>query len=68
MAAETHASRYDRWSQILHIVSNLFARRIFSLAILPLQLGNDASRSTANVASYNVAKAASVWGWGYEEK
>ena len=57
MAAEAHASRYSRWSmsesscQILHIAMR---RIIFSsLAILPLQLGNDASRSTANVASYN---------------
>ena len=65
MAAEAHASRYSRWStscQILHIAMR---RIIFSsLAILPLQLGNDASRSTANVASYNAGtkrQDPSVW-------
>ena len=63
MAAEAHASRYSRWStsNTTHCHAGDY---FFSLAILPLQLGNDASRSTANVASYNAGtrrQDPSVW-------
>ena len=41
-----------------HIASG---EKNFSLAILPLQLGSDTSRSTANVASYSVGHPSSVY-------
>lgn len=44
----------SRWSAFMSKNYTLLRGGFFSLAILPLQLGNDVSKSTANVASYNV--------------